>query len=37
MGNTDVGFSNGSAFFGTLVEAMALAFVGGILGTLAAY
>lgn len=32
-----IGFSNLSAFVGTLVEAMVLAFVGGVIGTVAAF
>ena len=32
-----IGFSNYSAFIGTLVEALTLAFLGGIIGTIAAY
>lgn len=32
-----IGFSNSSAFFGTLVEAMFLAVLGGVIGTVAAY
>lgn len=32
-----IGFSNVSAFVGTMVEALALSAIGGILGTIAAY
>ncbi len=32
-----IGFSNGSAFVGTLVEALTLAVIGGFIGTIAAY
>lgn len=32
-----IGFSNSSAFVGTLVEALVLAFTGGIFGTIAAF
>lgn len=32
-----IGFSNISAFFGTLAESLVLSFMGGIIGTIAAY